>query len=648
MKKLGSPKARHYDHHPQTRISKLSPGKPEPTASKANKSKTSHGASKSPYSGFDRLNGQHDYMAAVPKGYVLYPVRNLQRGRVTFLNFELAADMGLIPAKHPHQLNSHLEQKILEAFSIQIINEYDQINRRRIDKGLIKPKMYMATRYLQLQHPDKRGLTSGDGRSIWNGQIRNKGVTWDVSSRGTGVTRLSPGVQEAGKFLRTGQNEFGYGCGLAELDELYGTAIMAEVFHRSNIPTERLLTIIDLGGGVGIGVRAAPNLIRPAHLFSFLKQSDHESLKQACDYLIERQHRNGRWKISPNDTKKYRKMAHQIALDFASFVAILETNYIFAWMDWDGDNILADAGIIDYGSIRQFGLRHDQYRYDDVDRFSTNLNEQKGKARYIVQTFLQIADYIESGKKRTIQNFHQHPSLKRFDAVFNHTRTTELLRQCGFDELQITFLQQFHKQKVKEFEKSFKRLEQKKTASKPQKVEDGINKPAIYNMRSFLREMPLALEDESKRYRVSSKEVFDWIISSQASSKDRKLTQIVQRQIRTLQASYIQMIRTIERHEQSKDWLQGIISRSQHINRPDRMTGNSISLAVDEMMSDLKRGLPTKYIQEVIDSFIEYQSKPPIRRQSDSASSVVKGKATPSRKLLQKLIQCVEDASEDI
>jgi transcriptional regulator with XRE-family HTH domain len=47
-------------------------------------------------------------------------------------------------------------------------------------------------------------------------------------------------------------------------------------------------------------------------------------------------------------------------------------------------------GIIDYGSVRQFGIRHDKYRYDDVERFSTNLNEQKNKARLIVQVFAQL------------------------------------------------------------------------------------------------------------------------------------------------------------------------------------------------------------------------------------------------------------------
>lgn len=110
----------------------------------------------------------------------------------------------------------------------------------------------MATRYLQLQHKDKTGRTSGDGRSIWNGEVEHNGVVWDVSSRGTGVTKLAPGAVEADKPLRSGSTAFGYGCGLADIDELVASAIMAEIFYKNNIPTERTLAVIDLGRGNGI------------------------------------------------------------------------------------------------------------------------------------------------------------------------------------------------------------------------------------------------------------------------------------------------------------------------------------------------------------------------------------------------------------
>ncbi|MCB0394290.1 MAG: hypothetical protein KDD25_07010, partial [Bdellovibrionales bacterium] len=236
------------------------------------------------YDRFDLLDGSHDWQSQVDDGAVLYPVRELPGGKVIYFNFPLAKDMGLIHREHPNQIFKDLEKKILKTFAIQIINEYDQVNNRKFPEDTIKPKKFMATRYLQLQHPNKQGKTSGDGRSIWNGMIKSRGRVWDVSSRGTGVTCLAPGAVEAGKPLKSGDESFGYGCGMAELDELVATAIFSEIMHAQGIGTERVLAIIDLGNGLGIGVRAAPNLIRPAHIFRFLKMNDYDNCKKAADY----------------------------------------------------------------------------------------------------------------------------------------------------------------------------------------------------------------------------------------------------------------------------------------------------------------------------------------------------------------------------
>src|SRR5690606_15637633 len=107
-----------------------------------------------------------------------------------------------------------------------------------------------------------------------------------------------------------------------------------------------------------------------------------QPLKKAFSYLVHRQVQNGHWPQKSVRPKNFLKI---VTKEFAEFGALLDFHHVFAWMDWDGDNLLAHAGIIDYGSIRQFGLRHDQYRYDDVDRFSTNLTEQKLKARQTLQ-----------------------------------------------------------------------------------------------------------------------------------------------------------------------------------------------------------------------------------------------------------------------
>ena len=172
------------------------------------------------YVGFDQLDGTHPWQEAVPEGCLLYDVRVLPGGKVAYFNWDLAKEMGLLAEAHPHRLNRTLEDKLLETFCIRISNEWHHEHNVIFPKTMLKKNKYMATRYLQLQHPDKAGRTSGDGRCIWNGIVKNHNQTWDVSSRGTGVTALAPGAVLAGRPLRSGNNDHGYGCGMAEIDEL--------------------------------------------------------------------------------------------------------------------------------------------------------------------------------------------------------------------------------------------------------------------------------------------------------------------------------------------------------------------------------------------------------------------------------------------
>ena len=170
------------------------------------------------YANFHKLDGKHPLQKKVPESCVLYRARYRKGGKVSFFNFALAKEMGLIDEEHGNELNQKLEEEILQTFSLVIINEYDLEHSKRFPKEEIKENFYMATRYLQLQHPDNMGYNSGDGRSIWNGQIKNNGKIWDVSSCGTGATRLSPATSIHNKFFETGDPSISYGCGYAEYD----------------------------------------------------------------------------------------------------------------------------------------------------------------------------------------------------------------------------------------------------------------------------------------------------------------------------------------------------------------------------------------------------------------------------------------------
>ena len=86
----------------------------------------------SEYSAFDAIDGSHPYKALGEEFYIEYPVFNLKKGKVAYFNYDLAREMGLIPKDHKQKLTPKLEQKILDAFSIQIINEYDVLSKKRI------------------------------------------------------------------------------------------------------------------------------------------------------------------------------------------------------------------------------------------------------------------------------------------------------------------------------------------------------------------------------------------------------------------------------------------------------------------------------------------------------------------------------------
>lgn len=568
--------------------------------------------SKSSYPEFSHINGDHPFKNQVPLGRVEYKVRYKKGGKVSFFNFNLAKEMGLISKNHPSKLNPELEQQILKTFSLVIINEYDLIHKVRIPQEDIYPNTYMATRYLQLQHPDKTGRTSGDGRSIWNGVVRHEGVTWDISSCGTGATKLSPACNINKKFYQTGDPSISYGCGLSEVGEGLETLFFSEVLEKNGINTERVLAIIEYGKGLAINVRAYPNLIRPSHFFNHLKQGNLLTLKQVADYYLSRQIENGFWTKSKfkNDEEKYFYLARQVAKAFAETAAKFEDEYIFCWLDWDGDNILMDGGIIDYGSIRQFGLFHSEYRFDDVERFSTNILEQKNKAKYIVQCFLQIANFLSTGKKVSLNKFKDHEILKYFDEHFLMMKDKNILRKIGFNNQCQDVLLKNHRCLVKKFRKSFTIFERAKSKRGMYKVADGITRDAIFCMRDILREYPqLYLIRKST---LTPEEFIEVIKSSYAKKSDLELNEIRKKQISEFQKNYLALISVLEKETKlsKSQILLELTMRSSVINKYDRVTGNSITYIVEKVQK-LRPKLSTEELFHLASEFSNYQNLDP-------------------------------------
>lgn len=600
-----------------------------------------HSPAPDPYPLFDHLNGSHPWQSAVPEGFVAYPVRKLHRAKVLYFNYNLAKEIGLIPMNHPNRLTPHLQRKILQTFAIQIVNEYEQHKLKKTFGP--KEKTHMATRYLQLQHADKTGRTSGDGRSIWNGCVRHHGVTWDISSRGTGVTRLAPGAVSAKKYLKTGETTYGYGCGTADLDELYGSAIMSEVFHLQGIATERCLAIIDTGNSRGIGVRAAPNLFRPAHIFRFLKQGNREALARAYDFIIDRQSQNGEWQIATSDRNRYYKAAEEIAIAFAKRAARWDLDHIFVWLAWDGDNILMDGGIIDYGSIRQFGLRHDHYRYDDVDRFSSNLNEQRDEARQIIQTFVQMADFLRTGRKKHVSTYKKHEIVKIFDQTYETAHIERFLYRVGLTTKNRIEVLAKHRRLAEELYSEFSYFEKMKTARKVQKLPDGINKPAIFNTRKLLYHLPGWLNKRNLRP-LTIPQLYKLLHTQSASSRDLKLKNAYKLRLTKFQEKYLELFSKLR--GRTRDNIAKAAERSRTINRIDRITGNAIDISVQEILSWKKRGIAPEQIQKIMDAFIQDQVLVPLEDRSDTPERVLRLPA--QNRLLNSLMAIVFDYMEDV
>jgi hypothetical protein len=516
--------------------------------------------------------------------------------------------MGLIQASHASSMTPGLRRAILDAFALVIVNEYDVTHGVRVAARDLLPYRYMATRYLQLQHPGRRGLTSGDGRSVWNGTWRHAGVTWDLSSCGTGVTRLCPATAETKRFYKTGSRTASYGCGTASVEEGLAAALFSEVLHRNGIATERVLAVIALPGGFAINVRAARNLLRPSHLFAPLKQNDLKRLTAAVDYAIGRERANGALPAARTAGDGYRDFAEAVATAFGRAAAIFEREYVFCWLDWDGDNVLLDGAIVDYGSVRQFGLYHREYRFDDGPRWSTTIPEQKAKARAIVRCFAQIADFVTAGRRKPLSTFARDPLLRVFDAAFLETRDRLLLRRVGFDHRLEELLLARARPLVKRFDRAHRWFEAARSARGPVSVPDGITWNAVYSTRDLLRELPRIYAHDSRPLPADT--VLDIAASSYATRADRRATSGRARRAREFQSAYLALARRAARltGRSMRALLADLAARSSTINAYTRVTGDAIAHAAARLARARKQ-LGPDGLYEVVDRFARRQTK---------------------------------------
>jgi len=585
-----------------------------------------------------RIDGSHPFKRRVPGGHVDYPARRVRGCEVVYVNFDLARTMGLIPPDHPDRLTPALERAVLDAFAIQIVNEHDAAHGAAVPEADRMPGTYMATRYLQLQHPDRVGRQSGDGRSVWLGTVRHRGTTWDVSACGTGVTRLCPATAETGRFFATGNDDADYACGTASLADGFEALLMSETFLANGIATERVLAILRRPDGFAINVRAARNLLRPSHFFVHLKQGNLAALRGVAGSFVDRQVDNGAWSAVPRGAARWRRMADEIAATFGALAATFEREYVFCWLDWDGDNILADGGIIDYGSVRQFGLFHREYRFDDGPRWSTTLAEQRGKAREIVRRFAQARDYLITGTRPALGTLGNDPTLARFDAAFRETRDRLLLRHAGFDARGVDVLLREHAATVRAFDRAHAHFERARSARGPLRLPDGITWNAVFSVRDLMRELPARLLESGGP--LAAETIVDLAASAYAGPRDRRITRHRARMARDLQRAYLDLVEAAarERGTSSPRVLVEMARRSASINAFARITGDAVAHAAARIVRDRGR-LPPATLHAVVRRFVERQTRVPEARGSDKPTQV---RARNARRVFDALVEACE------
>lgn len=550
--------------------------------------------------------------------------------------------MGLIDADHPDEMTKKLEKKLIDTFGIIIINEYDIKNNVEFPESEVREGHFMATRYLQLQHPNKTGVTSGDGRSIWNGVVKHKGKVWDVSSCGTGATCLSPASAIQNKDYQSGDTTISYGCGYSEVDEGLSTLLFSEILHQNNIPTERVLLVLDYGKNIGISVRAYPNLLRPSHMFRYLKQNNLDGLKAMVDYYIDREKTNQVFVDVPSDeNKRYDYLLEEMTYRFARMAAQFEDEYIFCWLDWDGDNILMDGAIIDYGSVRQFGLFHSEYRYDDVERYSTTIKEQKQKARYIVKVFIQLTDFLKKGIKTNLNEFNNHKMMDQFDKVFDYEKDKNLLVKIGFSDDAISLLLEKHRNKIQSLRDIFSYFESAKSKKGTYKVSDGITADAIFCMKDLLRELPqLYLSREES---IALEDFFGIMASSYAQDEDLVITRDRKKKGEDFQKCYWDLINTVSTKTglTKREILLDVSIRSALINKADRVTGDAVTLIIEKVMKE--KGMDFKRMHDIFSQVINFQNL----KEYDSKESV-ENRKDKRKKIINKLFNIVRDCREGL
>jgi hypothetical protein len=338
-------------------------------------------------------------------------------------------------------------------------------------------------------------------------------------------------------------------------------------------------------------------------------------------------------------------MVRYIAQSYGKLAAVLEEEYIFNWLAWDGDNMLASGAILDYGSIRQFAAKHDKYRYDDVDRWSTSLTEQRYWARELVKVFAQAAVFARSGRKPNLRRFQDASCLREFDRAFTRERDRRMLWRLGFAPAQIARLQRVAGNEIRDLRRALAFFETQKVARGVEKLSDGITHNPVFLIRSLLRKLPAYyVSQAASRFGalMPADEFCRIMAASYVSRRDLRMTPARAARARNSQMCYQRLVARAGHYPQV---LKRLVERTAVINHPQRITGNAIIWIVDELIR-MKDRIGRNELQEAIDRFVESQVLIPGRWRPIAAEET-DGASLKSR-LLRAIQHDLEECKETV
>ena len=210
-------------------------------------------------------------------------------------------------------------------------------------------------------------------------------------------------------------------------------------------------------------VRVAPNLLRPSHFFGLLQRRDDEGLRECVRYYADREVRDGRWPVLKSEREKFATWQRESPSTSPAPLQCSRTNtFLLAGLGWGQCPLRRQHHRL--WLVRQFGLYHHDYRFEDTDRMSTSIPEQKRKARQIVQRFIQIRELLLTGERPALTTLANDDVLDLFDREFEIHKRRLFLRQVGFDETTAEKLRVHSPPEVETLLRLHNRLERKRSS----------------------------------------------------------------------------------------------------------------------------------------------------------------------------------------